>query len=259
MQPLYHELSTLAKSVQFKNLSAAAEHVGLSQSQLSRIIAKIEDELQVVLLERSAKRSSGWTPVAFKIAEIFERNNRRLETEIFATRKDQMAAELHIGALEGLAGLAMQTAKSCFEIVGVRKISLDLFDVTELEAKFVSGHLDLIFSSRMPGRQKFKYVEELGHQDLEEISGGYKFGVFSTFEYHRASLKTLEKFDHVLISNSLHIKREWFKNVGGTGKIPGAPKTGTAKEGEQIYMIGSEVLSPALWKQIVKAVDLEEA
>ena len=61
MQQLYYELGVLAKAVNFKNLSAAALHVGLSQPQLSRIIAKIEEELKIVLLDRSAKRKSGWT------------------------------------------------------------------------------------------------------------------------------------------------------------------------------------------------------
>ena len=63
MQQLYYELGVLAKAVNFKNLSAAALHVGLSQPQLSRIIAKIEEELKIVLLDRSAKRKSGWTSI----------------------------------------------------------------------------------------------------------------------------------------------------------------------------------------------------
>lgn len=70
MQQLYYELGVLAKAVNFKNLSAAALHVGLSQPQLSRIIAKIEEELKIVLLDRSAKRKSGWTNLRSVLHDI---------------------------------------------------------------------------------------------------------------------------------------------------------------------------------------------
>lgn len=257
MQPLYYELGVLAKAVHFKNLSAAALHVGLSQPQLSRIIAKIEDELKVVLLDRSAKRKSGWTPVALNLAEIFEKNNRRMETEIVAISNDQLVAELHIGTLEGMSSLAMKVTKACFEKVGVRKISLDIFDLSELEANFMSGNLDIIFSSKSPGRQKFRHSEEIGYQDFEEIRTNKKFGLFSTFEYNRLKGKETEGFEHVLISNSLSIKKDWFRTVGGTGKIPSEPRKGRAKDKEQILMVGSELLSPVLWEKITEAISVD--
>lgn len=257
MQMLYYELGVLAKAVHFKNLSAAALHVGLSQPQLSRIIAKIEDELKVVLLDRSAKRKSGWTPVAMNLSEIFEKNSRRMETEIHAVSNDQMVAELHIGTLEGLASLALKTTKACFEKVGVRKISLDIYDLSELEANFLSGNLDLIFSSKSPGRQKFRHSEEVGYQDFEEIRTNRTFGLFSTFEYNRMKGKDAEIFEHMLISNSLAIKKEWFRTVGGTGKIPGEPRKGRAKDKEQVLMVGSELLSPVLWEKITEAVSVD--
>ncbi|HEY1079569.1 MAG TPA: LysR family transcriptional regulator, partial [Bdellovibrio sp.] len=164
MQQLYYELSVLSKAVNFKNLSAAALHVGLSQPQLSRIIAKIEDELRIVLLDRSAKRKSGWTAVAFQLSEIFEKSIRRLESEMQGISNNQLVAELHIGTLEGLSDFALNTSRLCFEEVGVKKITLDIFDLNELEANFMSGNLDIIFTSKSPGRQKFKYLTELGFQ-----------------------------------------------------------------------------------------------
>lgn len=257
MQPLYYELGVLAKAIHFKNLSAAALHVGLSQPQLSRIIAKIEDELKVVLLDRSAKRKSGWTPIALQLSEIFEKNNRRLEAEIAATSNNEMVAELHIGTLEGLSGLALKMTRACFEKVGVKKISLDIYDIGELEANFLSGNLDLIFTSKSPGRQKFRHLEEIGYQEFEEVRTSRKFGLFSTFEYARSNRKELEAFPHVLISNSLAIKKDWFREVGGTGKIPGEPRKGRLKEKEQVLMVGSELLSPILWGQIVEAISVE--
>ncbi|MEN0057224.1 MAG: LysR family transcriptional regulator [Bdellovibrio sp.] len=256
-QQLYYELSVLAKSVHFKNLSAAALHVGLSQPQLSRIIAKIEEELKIVLLDRSTKRKSGWTPVAFELAEIFEKSSRRLETELLNISNNQIVAELHIGTLEGLSDFALNTSRLCFDEVGVKQITLDIFDLNELEANFLSGHLDLIFTSKTPGRQKFKYLEELGFQKLENISSSKKFAVLSSFEYGRSNKKELEQFPHTFVSNSLSIRRSWFDKNGGTGHMPTEAKKGRAKDAEPVLMIGSELLNPVLWESITTALAAE--
>ena len=250
MQQLYYELSVLARAVNFKNLSAAALHVGLSQPQLSRIIAKIEDELKIVLLDRTAKRKSGWTSVAFQISEIFEKSIRRLETEMQGISNNQMVAELRIGTLEGLSDFALNTSKDLFEQVGLKKISLDIFDLNELEANFLSGNLDLIFTSKVPGRQKFKYLSELGFQKLEKIDTSKSFSVLSTFEYGRHNKKELEQFPHIFVSNSLSIRRSWFDKNGGTGHLPTEAKRGKLKDAEPVMIIGSELLSPVLWEKI---------
>ena len=257
MQQLYYELSVLSKAINFKNLSAAALHVGLSQPQLSRIIAKIEDELKIVLLDRSAKRKSGWTTVAFQLSEIFEKSIRRLELELQGISNNQMVGELHIGTLEGLSDFALKACKLCFEEVGVKKITLDIFDLNELEANFLSGNLDLIFTSKTPGRQKFKYLMELGFQKLEEISSNKNFAVLSSFEYGRANKKELEGYPHIFVSNSLAMRRSWFDKSGGTGHMPTEAKKGRAKDAEPVMMIGSELLSPVLWENITTAIESE--
>lgn len=254
MQQLYYELSVLSKAVNFKNLSAAALHVGLSQPQLSRIIGKIEDEMQIVLLDRSAKRKSGWTAIAFQLAEIFEKSIRRLETELQGISNKQMVAELHIGTLEGLSDFALRTVKICFEEIGIKKITLDIFDLNELEANFLSGNLDLIFTSKHPGRQKFKYLHELGFQKLETINSDKNFAVLSTFEYGRAHKKELESFPHLLVSNSLAIRKSWFEKNGGTGHLPTEAKRGRQKDAEPVLMIGSELLSPVLWSNLTTII-----
>lgn len=257
MQPLYYELSVLAKAVHFKNLSAAALHVGLSQPQLSRIIARLEDDLKVVLLDRSAKRKSGWTPVAFQLAEIFEKANKRLELEIGGISSDRAVVELRIGTLEGLAELGIKTSKACFEKVGVKIIHLDIYDLSELEANFLSGNLDLIFTSKMPGRQKFKYQAEIGYQHLDHIKTNARFGLFSNFEFNRLQKKDTESFPHVLVSNSLAIKKEWFRSIGGTGTLPSEPRPGKHKDEEQVLVIGSELLSPVLWDKMLDAAGFD--
>lgn len=254
MQLIYYELSVLAKAIHFKNLSAAALHVGLSQPQLSRIIARIEDELKIVLLDRTAKRKSGWTAIAFQLADIFEKSSRRLDAEMQGISSNQVVAELHIGTLEGMSDFAMKIAKNCFTKVGVKKITLDIFDLSELEANFLSGDLHLILTSKSPGRQKFKHFEELGFQQLEKIQTSKKFAVFSSFEHSRLHKKNFEAFEHVLVSNSLALRREWFSTHGGTGHMPTAVKKGKSKEHEPVLLIGSELLNPVLWQSIAESL-----
>lgn len=255
VHPIYYELGVLAKAIHFKNLSAAALHVGLSQPQLSRIIAKIEEELKVVLLDRSAKRKSGWTPLAFQMASLFENSAKRLDAELQGVSNNQMVAELRIGALEGLSSFAVATTKSCFEKVAVKKITVDIFDLNEIEAHFLSGNLDLIFSVKTPGRQKFKHLYELGFQTLEKISTNKKYGVFSTFEFGKSNKKEHTDFDHVLVSNSLALRKEWLNTVGGMGFLPTETKKAKSKDNETVYLIGSELLSPILWAEIVSAIE----
>jgi hypothetical protein len=254
MQQLYYEMSVLAKAIHFKNLSAAALHVGLSQPQLSRIISRIEEDMKIVLLDRSAKRKSGWTPAAFQLADIFEKASKRLDTELATITNNQKVAELRIGTLEGLAELALKTCKICFDTVGVQKITLDIYDLSELEANFLSGNLDIIFSSKVPGRQKFRHLEEMGFQQLEKVQSNKNFGVFSTFEFGRIDRKEIENFQHILVSNSLTIKREWLNSFGGTAFLPTEARKGKAKDHEPILMIGSEILSPLLWDQTIEAL-----
>ena len=255
MQQIYYELSVLAKAVHFKNLSAAAVHVGLSQPQLSRIIAKIESELNVVILDRSAKRKSSWTSVAFELAQIYENMLKRLEIELQSMTENQIVSELRIGTLEGLSDFARQLAHIAFEKIQLKKIILDIYDLSELEANFLSGNLDLILTSKWPGRQKFRHVLELGHQQLERVQTDSKYAVMSTFEHGRMSPKEVSSYPHVLVSNSLAIRRHWFDQHGGVGSLPSTLRKGNVKGAESVLLLGSEILNPKLWSLLSHEIE----
>ena len=62
--------------------------------------------------------------------------------------------------------------------------------------------------------------------------------------------KEFEDNKHILVTNSLAMRREWFKQIGGTGFLPTEAKKGKSKEHEPVLMIGSEILNPKLWAQI---------
>ncbi len=256
MDTLHWQLAVLGKAVHYKNLSSAAIHVGLSQPQLSRIVSRLESELNVVLLDRAVRRKSGWTPVAFKIAETYSRQARQLSQSLTQLCSDNQISQINIGTLEGLNHLASFVCHQMFLQTRIQTVEVDVLDLSELEERFERNELDLIFTAREPGRQKYKYCKILGYQtfdrhdskasDLEDLR------VFSPFEYSSQSGRhRVLKPGRTLLSNSLALRRNWIKEYGGTGFFPSdvrRKKTGHDSE-VPVYLIGSNVLSPTLWRK----------
>ncbi len=252
---LTYEMSVLAKSVQHKNLSAAAAHVGLSQPQLGRVVSKIEHELQIVLLDRTARRKSGWTQIAIDLSVTFMKGMGRLEAEIGALAQEQEVSELHVGTLEGISLIACDFAKSCFERLKMKKIYLDVLDFKDLDSQFLNGGLDLIFTVRPPTKQKFAHMIEVGYQQMEKVSTNKSVLVASTHELGGLNKKFLDGIEHFMISNSLELRRHWLKDYGGTGNIPVDAKTGRGKGQYTIYMIGSDLITPKTWKKLTRLME----
>lgn len=250
IQSLTYELSILAKSVQHKNLSAASAHVGLSQPQLSRVIAKIENELKIVLLDRTARRKSGWTPKAQELALTFSKGISRIEAEVYALAEEREITELHIGSLEGLSNISTQFVKQCFEKLGIKTIFHDVLDFAEMDSQFLGGNLDLIFTVRPPSKQKFNHIVEIGFQQNELVETNENFLVFSPFEYTAFDKKQKRIEQNVLVCNSLSLREHWLHENGGVGSLPVDAKKGKGKGAFTIYLIGSDLISPKLWDQI---------
>src|SRR4051812_8104842 len=221
MERVSWELSVLSKAVAFSNLTSAAGPVGLSQPQLSRIVSRLEAELQVVLLDRTAKRKSGWTPMAHRLAEIYSKSSRNLTEQIQRLALETEPQSLRLGALDGLATVAAELSARVFKQTTVRTIELDLYDVIQLEESFLKGELDLIFSGREPGRKKFRHVVKVGYQSLDEQGKSGDTRVMSPFEFglqaHRSGRKAppAKSDERVLVSNALSVRRHWIENIGG--------------------------------------------
>src|SRR5690349_4048212 len=136
MEQMHWPLEVLSRSIQYKNLTGAAAHIGLSQPQLSRLIKKLEDEFEVVLLDRVTKRKSSWTSTAHRLAEIYQESSRRLQTSIVELQENFQPKQLRIATLEGLANFTLDFAEAIFENTNVALIELDILDQNELEEKF---------------------------------------------------------------------------------------------------------------------------
>lgn len=253
IQHLTYELSILAQAVQHKNLSAASVHVGISQSQLSRMIAKIENELSVVLLDRGARRKSGWTEIAHQLALAYSKGMGRMQEEIFSIAQEREPSELRIGTLEGLSTIAQNFIQTCFEKMEIKVIHLDVLEFKDLDAQFLGGDLDLIFTVRPPSKQKLLHQIEVGYQQMEKITTEKKTLVLSPFEFSGLDKKTInQQYEDkkVLICNSLAVRSRWLHEIGGTGVLPVNATKGRGKGYYSVYMIASDIMSPKLWSKL---------
>ena len=250
MDGLHWPLSVLARAVHFKNLTSASAHVGLSQPQLSRLVQQLEKEFQVTLLDRSARRKSGWTQTAHKLAQVYSNNNRKLRDAVFETVEADTPKELRFGSLEGLSPIALHLAHAILEQSKSIIVELDVFDQADIEEKFLNGDLDIILTSRPPGKQKLKHREQLGHQSFDSIDKSETFSVMSPFEFGLKKRKP-EKDKKVFISNSLFLRREWLSKYGGQGDIPNKVHTQKLKNTMPVLLFGAELLNEGIWKILI--------
>lgn len=258
MFDLHHELSVLSRAVHFGNLSSAAIHVGLSQPQLSRIVSRIENHLKITLLDRTSRRKSHWTPIAHRLTEIFSQAGQKLEKDLkYWIQKTELTA-IQVGSLEGLLSLALQQSHYLLQNSSLQILELDIFDLSQLDELFLNGDLHLIFTSRPPGRRKYKFEKEMGFQSLKKIkSNPNNFRVLSTFEFGREHQKIIPSKNRPLppiksfISNSLETRKQWLKHYGGTGLIPSEVFSKKPEaNAESVLMIGSDHLPQMLWEKL---------
>jgi hypothetical protein len=248
MTDLIHPLTVLAKAVAFKNLSAASLLVGLSQPQLSRLVARLEAELGFELLNRQARRNSSWTPQALQLAETFTRHQRRLELSLRGMQGAARPKALHMGTLEGLADLAMQFAETGFQTAGLELVELDIYDRGELEAKFLAGELDVILNTRIPNRTKPRFLVNCGYQWLETTESPSRYRLFSSFEYSRLKKRPMNV--RTLVSNSLFVRKSWQQKYGGSGAFPSSVQAKGKRGMDEVLLLGGEWLDANLWKAL---------
>jgi hypothetical protein len=256
MVSLHWEMSVLSRAVAYPNLSGAASHVGLSQPQLSRIVSKLESEFQITLLDRTARRKSGWTAAAFKLAEVYSSADRKLEGEIQKLVKFAEPTLIRMGTLEGLSSVASRYSRTILGTTSVSVVRLDVHDLNELEELFLSGEMDLVLTSREPGRRKFKHSKEIGFQTLDEITGATSKSnasvrVFSSFEFGTRLGSDSDPGVKNFVSNSLELRKTWIRQFGGKGTIPSELLKQRPKEGgKTVLLIGTDTLSPKLWERV---------
>ncbi len=251
MEYLSWDLAIFSRAVAYANLSTASAHVGLSQPQLSRIVAKLEEQLGISLLDRESKRKSSWTPAAFRLAEIYGKTYQGFRAEISQLAGGMTPHELHVGALEGLTDLAMRFCHQILSQTKVMVVVLEVLDTSFLEERFAKNDLDLIFTANFTSARKFRYAKDLGWQSVETVAAA-GMHVYSMYELqstvHRGT-PTAKAF----ASNSLRVRQEWLSTYGGTGTKPTPirrERTGAANE-VTVSVVAHDNLPALFWEQIV--------
>jgi hypothetical protein len=250
----FHELDILSRSVQFKNLSAASQQIGLSQPQLSRIIAKIEAEFHIQLLDRASKRHTTWTPIAHELAKNFGSTMKRLEEDILRATSDAEPRTLKIGSLEGLTTIAIEYVEKIIKFPSIQVVHLDIYDVIELEKAFLEGDLDIILTQREPGRKKYKFSKLIGYQLIKTEGKNSGFEILSEYQLFSKKERKNIPSTRKLVSNSLMVRKLWIENGMGKGRNPSEvyktlPKSAKSDEmPEEVLLVANDTFSEKLWK-----------
>jgi hypothetical protein len=260
---LSRELSILKRAVHFENLSSAALPIGLSQPQLSRIVARIEKDLGITLLERKSRRQSRWTPAARALAELCSETEGQFDRELrrWKTRQEEFPERLSVGVLEGLKEVAIQLSKKALIELGIQEFEIRVSDLDQLEEDFLSKKTDLILSSRAPGRRKLPFQKNLGFQTLDLFKGSGGVKIYSSFERQSLPRKDSRDRSMKLVSNSLAVREIWIREHGGSGRLPSPfretsfRETSSRGEGSSpdrvpVLLIGNEEISDRLWKAL---------
>jgi molybdenum-dependent DNA-binding transcriptional regulator ModE len=252
MTTWYRHLSVLSKAVHFQNLTAASQNVGLSQPQLSRLVSQLEEGLGVVLLDRGVKRKTSWTPLAVRLAEMYDRNEHRLERAMQEILTEAVPSELKAACLEGLSSLAVSQLGMLAKNPHWKQLHLDVMDLNELERRFLAGELDVIWTSRIPGKSKPRHIIELGFQTFENRDSGKGIDIMSGYEHGRKRKQTGGRLR--VVSNSLRVRELWFEKVGGRGQFPSPVIKERARGEKDVLLLGSELMPEKVWAEFTRAV-----
>ncbi|MGH1469137.1 MAG: LysR family transcriptional regulator [Bdellovibrionales bacterium] len=247
-------LKLLSVCINYRNLTAASKHVGLSQPQLSRIVKALEEDLGIVLLDRSSPRHSTWTPQARGVAEIYMKAERSLEADLDSYLEGSLQKNVKIGCLEGLASLGVDAAAELLNHTHVERVIVNLYDLNQLEAKFSSLDLDLAFTSRAPVNKKLTYEKHIGSQTLfKERDKESKFKILSSYEDLGGKPKKKE-VSKKIVSNSLAVRRLFKNKYGGEVLLPSEVKYGKelGKDSVSVLLLGQDHISKIIWNRLSK-------
>ncbi len=261
MEALHHELSVLAKAVHFKNISTAASNIGLSQPQISRIVARLEQELEVELLDRGSKRNATWTTAANQLSDLYKSRIRSLNDAIFNLVQDRVPKFLHVATLEGLIPFACDFCHELLSKTELEGLELNVYDLSLLEERFVKHKVDIVITSREPGLKKYKQMKQIGYQKLENMKVSDEFDILSTYQQNQQNSKLHRKpksKKRTIVSNSLDIRKRWLKDFGGQSVLPSTLhfKKASQTEEARVILLAQDDFNHQLWK-IITDIDLE--
>jgi hypothetical protein len=250
------EFEVISRAISYPNLSVAASQIGLSQSQLSRILKRVEEALGLTLLDRDSKRKVSWNPIAHDLVSKFLKASRQWDADLqHFTAETEHKKRLRIGCLEGVSEAVVDFVSSLIHKEGeLEEIDLDVLDLSDLEKQFFEGEFDLIFTSRSPGKKKFTHSIVLGFQKFENFKGSSDWVVRTPFEM--ANDKKMKQSKKRILTKSLWVKRLCVEKLKASAAIPSRLKSLSSGRTSQdiseslVFLIGAEELSRRIWSSV---------
>ena len=247
MDYLNWELTVLARAIRYPNLTVAAGNIGISQPQLSRIVARLEEELEMTLLKRPSKKQSSWSAQAFKLSELYMSKETEFFRDIKQLGRRKVQRNIKFACLEGLVPTCNATVSGLLDEFTFHSLRINVYDIHELEELFLAGSVDAIFTVRLPDVKGDIRHKVIGYQQVETQRKPSKWSVFSTYEYDRLTPDTRG----VLISNSLDVRRFWIEEKGFKGSLPSELLAKKPKSNaETVYVIAGTNFPEVLWEKL---------
>jgi DNA-binding transcriptional LysR family regulator len=139
-----HDLGSFAK---------AADQLGIAQSSLSKSIARLEDELQIRLIERSS-RGSRLTPAGELVAErarLLVEQTESLQVDLTLIARGQ-PSNVRIGIASALnSGFLPRFAVAAAKTLPEVRLHFEIAPSHRLLQLLETRQVDLVFAGRVPG------------------------------------------------------------------------------------------------------------
>lgn len=141
------QLKCFVSVVEQKSFTKAAFEAAISQSALSKNISRLEDELNVLLFDRS-RRSAVLTPTGREFEPHARKMLEDYEHMLAAVRRFSASGYLHVGSIEHMGRVGLTAPISSFLSRcpdGAVRIDIERGDTQTLMNQLTAGKLDMAF------------------------------------------------------------------------------------------------------------------
>lgn len=251
-ESLFKDLALLEKASHYRTLSMAAQALQISQPHLSRIIQKIEKELNTTLLDRESKKTTVWREEAKVFFVAFQRQQNSFLELLHSLQKKDFYRDLKFVCLEGLAEHTLMAINKFRKSYPAQSFVLDVLDLGELELAFNTGSYDVALTSREPKFARNYYLKNLGYQNFELFHASSNQDVVTHFESNEK--KHQKAF---WITNSMAIKKLCIEELNCRGKMPTSIRKNKnmklmtqEKNASPVLLLGHSSLDSSIWQKL---------
>jgi hypothetical protein len=209
-------------------------------------------------MDRDSKRSVSWRPEALKLADLYSQLSRSWELELKSLSASKPFKKIKVGCLEGLSEVATDYIAKIIKLESnLEEIEIEPLDLGELEKEFLDQELDLILSSRSPGKKKFQFLEVIGHQKFSNFEGRSEWQIKTPFELLKDHKSKKKKN---IVTKSLWLKTLCRDRLDASALIPQKLNKSSAskipKESQDyvpVFMIAKDDFPKELWKELLRS------